>query len=629
MSRESAQRPSPPWLPWLLGTALYLITFAVFHAVMSFDFVQWDDDLNIYQNPHIRGLTPDNLYWMFSDIAYARRYMPLGWLSFAVTHQFAGLNASWFHAGNLILHGANAVLVLVLLRRLLARLSAHENVVWIASALGALVWAIHPLRVESVAWASSRIYNQALLFGLTSVLLYWRFASAPPAERRHSLLWISVLCYTASLLTYPITLCIGLVPFILDVFPLKRFRREPGWWNESNRSILVEKLPYAGALALVLGITLWARIHAAGIFEPPVTLAQFGLLPRAMQAFYIWGHYLWKTLVPIDLAPIYKTLIEFNPLGKRFVLSAVAVPALTMLLFSNRRRWPGLLTLWITYLIFLVPLLGLTEYPHFPSDRYSYLTGIILSIALAAGLVQLAARERGAGLPPAQPGQPISLSPPPWMFRSALAFVLLATTAFAALTMRQVHIWQNTETLMRRMIPQMGEMSAAGPIQWRLGITLMAQGRNKEAMAAFQNAVRLMPWMPQFHASLAAALTVEGQLEEAVIHYREALRLKAESPEVLNNLAWLLATSPDDKIRDGAEAVLLAERACELTQNRDATLLGTLAAAYAEAGQFPEAILTGERARAMAMAAGQRELATKQEDLLKLYRAHKPARGPK
>src|SRR5204863_2641258 len=140
-----------------LALLVAVITAAVFSSSIGARFVQWDDDINIYRNPRIQGFNGRNIEWMLSDSTYVRRYMPLGWLGFAAIHQVGGLNPAWFHAANVMLHAVNAALLFFLLAKLLrvvAPRNAVETAIPWSAAIGALLWSIHPLRVEAVAWAS-------------------------------------------------------------------------------------------------------------------------------------------------------------------------------------------------------------------------------------------------------------------------------------------------------------------------------------------------------------------------------------------------------------------------------------------------------------------------------------------
>ena len=163
-------------------------------------------------------------------------------------------------------------------------------------------------------------------------------------------------------------------------------------------------------------------------------------------------------------------------------------------------------------------------------------------------------------------------------------------------------------------------------IQYNLGLVLLLHDKPDEAASHFAATLVEKPDFVEAHCHLAQALSRQHKSKEAIIHYREALRLKPDFVDALNGLAWILATAPDSGLRSGTEAVRLAQRACELTQNRQAPLLMTLSAAYAEAGQFPDAIATAQKARDLAAAAGQKNIVAQNEELLKLYQAGNPCR---
>jgi Flp pilus assembly protein TadD len=396
----------------------------------------------------------------------------------------------------------------------------------------------------------------------------------------------------------------------------------------------VEKLPYAGVLLAVLGMTVWARVHFAGTFDPPVSLDQFGWGPRAMQAFYLWAYYLWKPLWPVDLAPVYTTLVWFKPTDPAFVASAVGVMAITVALVWNRRRWPALLAWWVGYLVMLGPVLGLTEHPHYPSDRYSYLATIPWSVLLAGALARCWHRLA---------------------LRSVMLGVLVAASGVAVpLSAWQTRTWHDSETLFNHVLRTLGENRYRGDIHWRLGLLCAQHERWAEAAGQFRSALRYLPMFAEAHDGLAAACEAQGKPEEAaehfaaairirptaerhaalaansgrrgrtaeaIPHYRAALAIQPDAPAVLNNLAWALATARDSSQRNGLAAVQLAERACSLTAYQEPMLVGTLAAAYAKAGRFPDAVQTAQKAAGMAAAKGQREVQQKNLELLRLYRS--------
>jgi len=211
----------------------------------------------------------------------------------------------------------------------------------------------------------------------------------------------------------------------------------------------------------------------------------------------------------------------------------------------------------------------------------------------------------------------------PCRYRGAWAGALAvaALVCCAGLSRRQTAYWQNSVTLFSHALAVTRDNARAHA---NLGSALAAAGQTEAAIEQFLETLRLNPDHAVAHWEVASCLAQLGRVDEALSHYETALRLKPDFPEALNNLAWLRATHPDPKYRDGAAAVELAERACRLTDRQEPMFIGTLAAAYAEAGRYDDAVKTAEEAKAKAAAAGQKELAEKNRHLLELYRARQP-----
>jgi len=596
-----------------MAAAIFLAAFvvAVFAPSFRFEFVHWDDDINVYENPRIQKLDGANLAWMFTDLQHALRYKPLSWLTWTVTHAIFGLNPTAFHAINLLWHALNTVLVFFLLRNVLRRVahgshtptSGHSVV---PAAVGALLWAVHPLRVEPVAWVTGMPYCQSLFFLLLSLLTYLAAMERQPGRHRTVLYWTSFAAFGYAVLTYPIVLASVALLVVIDLFLFIRIQ-DSGWRAALSKRIWLEKIPFIALAAMLLLAAVIGRLQASGDWVRPLTLAEFPLAARVMQASYVWSYYLWKVWVPTDLAPVYTTLVSFHPAAWPFVLSLTFLLVATAFIAWRWRRWPLLAALWICHLALLVPVLGLTERPHYANDRYSYISSILWSVLFAFVLQKVWPSQRLRAI--------------------AMTVAIAATAWFSSAALLQIKIWRNSETLFRYTLAQLGEAPVSGPLHVRLGNLLLVRGRTDDALAQFMTAVRVNPADPEGQANIANALAIMERPAEAVSHYREAIRLKPDWPEMLNNLAWLLATHADESVRNGAEAVRLAQRAVELTRGEQPAFLGTLAAAYAESGRFAEAIATGEKARALALASGQRELVAANEKLLEQYRVGKPARA--
>ena len=593
---------------WALAAALCVVTWLVFAGVRHADFVQWDDDINILRNEHLDGLTAENLHWMFTDVQYVRRYMPLGWLGWAVDYQLFGLTARSCHLGNVAIHSINAVLLFLVLLELLPKAippgatTGRKTALLAATTAGALLWAIHPLRVEPVAWASGRIYGLAILFLLISFLTWCRSVRAAPGSgRRRWLYGSSVLAFAASLLTYPLALSYVGVLVVVDILVLRRLQlRRGGLFNADTRRVWLEKIPYAAVVGAVLAVTIWARSQSSGLWEPPVTLAQFGIFPRVMQGFYVWSYYLWKPLLPVDLSPVYPMLVWFNPADIIFILSAALVMVVTTLLVWKWRAWPGLLAIWLCHLGLLVPMLGLTEHPHYTNDRYSYLSSFPLSFVVAGALIRFWDNST--------------------IRRRLLAGFMGVAAAFGLMSAVQTRVWQDSESLFSHMLGKLGDSPYRDDIHWRLGRWLVSNQRPDEALRHFEAVIVANPRFPDAYFERGFLLEGQGRWAEAAENYRNLLRVNPSSVRALKQLAWLLATAGDASVRNGAEALTVAKAL--LLQGESPETLRTLAAALAAQGDFAQAAASASRA--LGLVTNDSALSSALQNELALYRAGKP-----
>ncbi len=523
----------------LLGFAFAVLVFLVFGRALHAELLPWDDDINIYENPYLGSPSLERIFWMFTDFSYQWRYQPLSWLTWSIIYAFNGFAPFGYHLINLVLHSLNTLLVFLLIRQLLnltlPKSKESPSALLTCSALATAFWAFHPLKVETVAWAVELLYNQALFFLLLAALGYLQAAINPVGTARHRwFYWGAVITFSASLLSFPLGLGFVAVCLVLDAYPLARFRE--GWLSAAARRVWWEKTPFVAVTLFSVIANLYCRTHTVGPWPKTATLADFGFLPRVMQSFYIWAYYVWRPLVPFHLSPIYPELIEFDPWSFPFLASAVFVIGLTMALFHYRRRWPLGISLWICHLALLVPMLGLTEHPHFASDRYSLIESVCWTVLLAAALWQL--WEQAA-------------------WRKAIvtvSFLLLGLLSY--LSFQQTRIWLNRFAFFDRALETLGTNPYAYHIHSAAGLHYFNRGDFLQAERHLQAAVHLNPEKAAVHFSLAQVLYREGKLSEALAETRATLQKKPhfQSAHVLSGEILLALNQPRE-----AEAEYRAE----------------------------------------------------------------------
>ena len=632
------------------------ITLAIYWPARHYGIIGYDDPLFMTENPMVKsGLNRHSLWWALSGIVVAN-WHPVTSLSFVLDNQCFGLNPGAEHTVNILFHTASAMLLFLVLQRM-------TGAVWRNAAVAA-VFAWHPLRVESVAWISER---KDVLCGFFFMLTLWAWvryaqrvtgdvcpvtrteaaAAAPDSSRvtRHASLFyrLALLFFVLGFMSKPMIVTLPFVLLLLDFWPLKRMT--DGGWRMADgknavqlpifRRLLLEKWPFFLLSAGFSGLTYALQKTHAAVVE----LGRLGLEERLGNAVTSYLQYLAKLFWPTKLAVIYPYPKSQD--DTEIWLTALLLLAISVLCVCQLFRRPYLAVGWFWFLGTAVPIIGLVQVGgQAMADRYTYipLIGPVISLVWLVSDWFKTNFSRKFILAPA-------------------TVVLLAACALAA--RRQVQFWENTVTLSEHTIAVTTDNPS---MQFCLGAGLEQEGRLREAMVHYRIQAALSPQDYRVHYSLAGvlgkqgrwedalkeyqtaadlganpddyiahlnfadALTHLGRVPEAVLQLNEALLLKPDSPDILNNLAWTLATSPEADVRDGARAVELAQRACDLTNFKQTMVVGTLAAAYAEAGRFDDAIATAEKACALASESGAQDLLKRNQELLVLYRAHQPYR---
>src|SRR3989449_2959437 len=290
------------WVYWLVPVLVALVTFAAFLPAFHNQFVNWDGDKNFLDIPYFRGLGWSQLRWMWTT--HLGHYIPLTWMTLGLDYLLWGMNPFGYHLTSLLLHAANAVVFFFVVRRILTRAlpsrSERGHALAVAAGFAALVFAIHPLRVESVAWVTERRDVLSGLFYLVAILLYLRACEG--GARGRGWYWLSVGVFVCALLSKSMVVNLPVVLLILDVYPLRRLGGFVGWWSDPARRIYVEKIPFVllAAAASAIAVMAQSSVHAAA------SLAQLSLPGRLVVSAYGLSFYLWKMVVPVNLSPVYE-----------------------------------------------------------------------------------------------------------------------------------------------------------------------------------------------------------------------------------------------------------------------------------------------------------------------------------
>jgi len=579
------------WLPIVIPVFLAALVWIVFGQTLHYDFVDYDDLDYVTKNAQVtRGLSWEGIAWAFTHF-HSSNWHPLTWISHMVDCQIYGLDPWGHHFTNVLVHTANAILLFFLFRQLTGAL-------WPAAFVSA-IFAIHPLRVESVAWVSERKDVLSGLFFILTLMAYVRYARGPRRSRYIAV----VVFFVMGLMSKPMVVSVPFILLLLDYWPLNRL--EP---NRRALWLMVrEKLPLI-ALALVSSVvTVFAQ---RGSLQP---ITHISLPQRMSNAAISYLDYLRDLFWPKDLAVLYPWTSELRlqPLVIAFSLLVLLVVSVAVIILRRQRY---LATGWFWYLIMLLPVIGIVHVGNQShADRYTYLPQIGIYLILAFGAVELCTQWRFMRAP-----------------ITALAAVCVIALTFTARV--QASYWQDSETLWRHALAATTDNIIA---EGNLGLALHWKGKDREAMEHFERSLSINRQQPEVLSSLGnfylelgrvedsisvlkEALELEPKLEdahynlgntylrigkarEALHQYRRALDIESNDIEALNNMAWILATWPDSMVRNGLEAVSLAERADSLTNGQNHVIAATLAAAYAEAGRLPEAVRAAERALSIAI----------------------------
>jgi tetratricopeptide (TPR) repeat protein len=563
-------------------------------------FVNWDDDANFLDNPYYRGLSPAHLKWMFTTFLLGH-YQPLSWLTLGADYFVWGMNPLGYHLTSLTLHAIGVCLFFEVLRTLFRVCPGVQDVDerqsrWAALA-GALLFGLHPLRVESVVWITERRDVLCGAFFIASLMMYFRMhersSNGLPWKRAYAL---SVVFFALSLFSKALGIAFPLVLVVLDVWPLQRF--------VAGRRIaaIVQKVPFF-LISLLDGIImLFAARHGGEVRQ----FQHYDVTERAMQAGYGLCFYVGKTLLPFGLAPFYPVEVAAGPTRLAYIVSVIGVVGVTALLVVRRRPWPAILTGWICYILLVSPVLGLVVTGRqVTADRYSYLACLPFA-AIFGGVVARLSPAHAAKAGPVLAG----------------VFIVLGV-----LTFRQAGIWRNgltlwdqqvrifprhAEGLYYRGLARQGEKDLPGALRdydqalqldaglldayfsrgsvraeladwsgaisdygshlkrhpssekafYNRGLAFMSLGNNAAARSDFTEALAMNPTRVEAWVNRANLEADAGELDKAAQDYDRALEIAPDLDAALFNRGNL-------RLRRGNPAAAVADYSKALLRSRD------------------------------------------------------------
>jgi tetratricopeptide (TPR) repeat protein len=625
----------------------------------------FDDRTIFLDNAHVNtGISLQNLHWALFSTDYSYSY-PLTRISHMLDFELFGADPWGHHLTNVLLHAANGVLLFLVLRRMTGAL-------W-RSLIVAVLFALHPLRVESVVWVSERKDVLSTFFCLLALWTYARFAEESKTRGGRTKLFygLTLLFFVFGLMSKSMMVTFPFILLLLDCWPLERWQLQGKW------ILLMEKTPFL-LLAALVSIATYSAVKAVG----GQYILHFPWSMRLENAVMGYWRYLALMFWPANLSAIYP-YPNFWPTGQ--LLCAIALFfGMSVLALGLLRQLPYLLVGWLWYLGTLVPVIGLIPIGgESICTRFTYIPMMGALLLLVWGIDELSKR---------------------WRKRAAVvtAVVVLAVVVCAIRTRVEIVYWKDSVTLYNRAIAvTKNNFMAHYCLAEVLSFT-----KPDEALAEYQKSVAIYPDYALAQVSLAWALNNNGRVSEAIVHLEKAIQLEPQNglaqdglgellfqlnrvsdaiphllkaveiePQItrfkdvlgralsssghetdavsnflatarsdpvrfgnfldamqfdtnhvilINNLAWAFATNPDPKLRNGKYAVQLATRACEMTGYQTTIFVGTLAAAYAEDSRFDDAISTAQLACSLASASGRPELLKKNQDLLELFRSRQP-----
>ena len=557
----------------LIAGLVGVATFLVFLPSLRNEFLIWDDNLYVYENPFIRSFDTKLLKSAFCRFNTAN-WHPLTWLSHALDYALWGLNPLGHHLTNNILHALNAAIVIFLIIELIEayRRTGENNgllsdrAVRITVIATGLLFGLHPLHVESVAWVAERKDLLCAFFFLLAIIAYTHYVKEINANTStrffNKKYFLAIGFFTLSLLSKPMAVTLPLVLLLLDWCAFGRIQS-----LKTFRAAFIEKLPFI-LLALISSVLTLLAQETGGAIKP------MEVVPLASRLIVAAGSiisYLIKIVVPVNLVPFYPYPKDISLFSPEHIIPAVLVPGITIACISVMRKQKFWIAVWSYYVITLVPVLGIVQVgEQSMADRYTYLPS--LGPFLVIGILAAKVYEKVTALNRWRRAARII----------AFCIVVAILAAISYATIRQIGIWRSNIVFWTYVIES--EPSGVPVAHNNLGNAYLSMGRSDMAIEQYRTVLSLKPYDVYAHYNLGIAYASKGQFDMAIEQYRTALSLKPDDADAHNNLgnAFLSMGRLDTAIAQYRTALSL--------KPDDAKAHNNLGNAYASKGQFDMAI---------------------------------------
>lgn len=567
----------------LIGVIALLIvslTLLVYLPTLKNGFV-WDDIQYVIENQRIRSLDVPALRVMFTTF-HVGNWHPLTWISHAIDYKLWGLDPTGHHLTNIILHGLNALVVFLLILKLVM-LAQKSNTsaplskfLWnptiqslLTAGVAALLFSLHPLRVESVAWVSERKDLLCAFFFLLSSMCYLNFVLSQISLKRRVWYVNCLMFFMLALMSKPMAVTFPLVVLLLDIYPLRRF----GFSLRKTKVVLLEKIPFFALSSAAGTAVIFAQNYGRSIR----TLEQIPMDIRLLNAIRTPIFYLKKMVIPHELVPFYPFPVHVAWWDTQYLLSVILIVGITCFAIWMIAKGNYLFfTAWSYYLITLLPVLGLLQVGgQSAADRYTYLPSLSICILVGTGISWIASRSIAAKNKVLLGGLILG------------GFVCF--TILGRLTVKQIALWRDSESLWSCVANVFPYPQSDPLVHFNLGNALVKSDKLDEAISEYKKTLLLSPGHIRAHNNLGRAYAFKGNYDEAIMEFKRALAINPRHVRARNNLgAAYLQKGEFDK------AIIEIKRSLAIRPN-NVNAHNNIAFAYYSQGEYKLALVHFDR----------------------------------